>query len=260
MVDAASSRSHAQHYEVEAFRRLRTHFGISAASYARAFPDDLSTLGSTWRQRLKESLTEGKSGSFFYRVLSPAAAAATVDGAADGPSSSFIVKQISRREKHNLMALLPAYEEYVAHQGGRSFIQYLGCHSMTLRWAFSGKVYFVVMRNFQPVKPWLAFDLKGATANRRALAARDLHRLSDMHRRASGGGNSGGGGGGGSGGSDRGGGVEESSSRPSYRTLMDWEWMDIAMAVDVADASKLRIADTIVADARFLSSQGMLDC
>ena len=35
---------------------------------------------------------------------------------------------------------------------------------------WSGKVYFVVMRNCFPAPPQLSFDLKGATANRRALA------------------------------------------------------------------------------------------
>ena len=53
-------RSHAQHYEVDRFRRLRNHFGVSAANYARAFPDDLTELGSNWRERLNESVSEGK--------------------------------------------------------------------------------------------------------------------------------------------------------------------------------------------------------
>ena len=37
--------------------------------------------------------------------------------------------------------------------------------------------------NFVPVKPWLSFDLKGATANRRALATRFLHELQRATRR-----------------------------------------------------------------------------
>ena len=43
--------------------------------------------------------------------------------------------------------------------------------------AHVSQVYFVVMRNFLPVRTWLSFDLKGATANRRALAARFLHEV-----------------------------------------------------------------------------------
>ena len=157
-----------QHYEVDRFRNLRAAFGISATAYARAFPDDLSELGSNWQQRLKESVSEGKSGSFFYRVS---------DGRA---GSKYIVKQISRAEKRVLMSILPAYEEHVTRRQGYktvSLIQYYGCHSMALRWRMAGMVYFVVMRNFLPVRPWLAFDLKGATANRRALAAKLLHEM-----------------------------------------------------------------------------------
>ena len=65
----------------------------------------------------------------------------------------------------------------------------------------SAQVYFVVMRNFLPVRTWLAFDLKGATANRRALAARFLHRI----------------------------GARAEQDGCAYGTLRDWEWLDIAM-------------------------------
>merc|ERR1719311_56466 len=97
------------------------------------------------------------------------------------------------------MAMLPAYESHVASRGGRqinqvpfvhsfidstrtppegrSLIAYFGCHSLRMPWRYSGKVYFVVMRNFVPVQPWLTFDLKGATANRRALTTRALHQI-----------------------------------------------------------------------------------
>ena len=245
LVDAAAPRSQAQHYEVERFRRLRSLFGVGAAAYARAFPDDLTTLGDTWRQRLKESVSEGKSGSFFYRVLPSSGTDA------ERPASCFIVKQISRREKQSLMALLPAYEEHVAQREGNSFIQYLGCHSMTLRWAFSGKVYFVVMANFVPVRPWLAFDLKGATANRRTLAARSLHRLAGADvDEVSGGGTPGAAGSAPS---------RRVKKQAAYGTLKDWEWMDIAMAVDVNESDRLHIAETIVGDSKFLASQGLLD-
>jgi hypothetical protein len=45
----------------------------------------------------------------------------------------------------------------------------------------------------------------------------------------------------------------------AYGTLRDWEWMDIAMAVDVSRDDQLTIAQTIACDAAFLASQGMLD-
>ena len=50
--------SKATHYELDRFRCIRAAFGVSAATYAHAFPDDLSTLGSHWRRRLKEPLSE----------------------------------------------------------------------------------------------------------------------------------------------------------------------------------------------------------
>ena len=130
------------------------------------------------------------------------------------------------------MALLPAYEARAARRRGRSLIQYYGCHSMSLRWKWSGKVYFVVMRNFLPVRSWLTFDLKGATANRRALAAKFLHQIH-------------------AGADPRGG--------AAYGTLRDWEWLDIAMHIDVPDAAKAELAETLQADAAFLAEQGLLD-
>ena len=293
-LDAAGApRSQAQHYEVERFRRLRAYFGISAATFAHSFPDDVSKFDHKWAARLKESLSEGKSGSFFYRVVHPSRGGGA-DGRAVGITSRFIVKQISRKEKNALMSMLPAYEAHVARHKGRCFIQYLSCHSMTLRWALAGKVYFVVMTNLMPVPPWLLFDLKGATANRRGLAARYLHQegRADDNPRAAGppaGSSSGRGGGGGadvalgssraqspppraanvtvvhSSGRDAIATPSSSSgeslppARSPYPTLRDWEWMDIAMAVDVSPDDQRLIAETIASDAAFLGTFGMLD-
>jgi hypothetical protein len=92
------------------------------------------------------------------------------------------------------------------------------------------------MRNYLPVRAWLTFDLKGATANRRALAAHALHRIHQHARGPSGAGAS-----------------------AAYGTLRDWEWLDVAMSVDVSDEDKARLSDTVTADAAFLRSQGVLD-
>ena len=89
------------------------------------------------------------------------------------------------------------------------------------------------MRNFLPVRAWLTFDLKGATANRRALAARFLH---GVHAAA-----------------------DPATGSVAYGTLRDWEWLDIAMVVDVSEAAKAALADTVAADAAFLSAAGLLD-
>ena len=282
-LDAAGTpNSQAQHYEVECFRRLRAHFGVSAATFAHAFPDDVSKFDRKWKSRLKESLSEGKSGSFFYRVVNPTS---NVDGSAgSGLKSRFIVKQISRREKNELMTFLPAYERHVAQRKGKCFVQYLSCHSMTLRWALAGKVYFVVMTNLMPVQPWLIFDLKGATANRRGLDVRYLHqernasersqRMRDRPpagRAASGATSDALHGNDGATGAPPNAAVvghhvadghHDSPPPPptsSYPTLRDWEWMDVAMAVDVSPDDKLKIAETIASDAAVLGAHGMLD-
>jgi len=86
------------------------------------------------------------------------------------------------------------------------------------------------MRNFLPVKMWLIFDLKGATANRRALTKKILHHRSESARSAT-----------------------------DYGTLRDWEWMDAAMCVDDGPADKAVLADMLVADSKFLAEQGSLD-
>ena len=70
------------------------------------------------------------------------------------------------------------------------------------------QVYFVVMRNFFPTPPQLSFDLKGATANRRALKAAQLHQTNTVAR--------------------------------MYNTLRDWEWMDIGMTTDLDPTDRER--------------------
>ena len=84
-----------------------------------------------------------------------------------------------KREKDTLMAMADDYQHHCEKHPG-TLIQYLGCHSMGLRWQFADKIYFVVMRNFFPVRPQLSFDLKGATANRRALKTWELHQANTV--------------------------------------------------------------------------------
>jgi len=212
--------SNVVHYGINEFRAIRRAFRISALEYARNFPDELSEFSPHWRRKLKESVSEGASGSFFYRVLR------------SGRTSQFIVKQITKQEMRTMMKILPAYVEHITRRRGRSLMQYFGCHSVRLRWKFSSDVYFLVMRNFLPVQCWLTFDLKGATANRRALKEELLHRVH-------------------AGADPRGGAV--------YGTLRDWEWMDIAMVADMASHDKAALIEMIASDVRFLGSQGLID-
>lgn len=161
-------------------------------------------------------MSEGASGSFFYWVKK-----------LDGTDTGFIVKQITKTEKNTLMSILPSYMAHVQGRMGSSLLHYLSCHSMHLPWQLSGKVYFVVLRNFFPVQPELSFDLKGATANRRALKAWELHQTDTM--------------------------------AGLYSTLRDWEWMDIGMTTDLDQGDAQRIWSMIDADCDFLCKQHLLD-
>jgi len=138
-----------------------------------------------------------------------------------------MVKQITKAEKNTLMSILPAYKPHVQARGGASLLQYLSCHSMNMRWQWSGKVYFVVMRNFFPIRPQLSFDLKGATANRRALKTWELHQTNTV--------------------------------AGLYSTLRDWEWMDIGMTTDLEDRDRDKLWSMICADCDFLQKQNLLD-
>ena len=53
--------------------------------------------------------------------------------------------------------------------------------------------------------------------------------------------------------------ADSATGSVAYGTLRDWEWLDIAMVVDVSDAAKAELAETVAADAAFLGSQGLLD-
>ena len=204
------------HYAVAHFRAIRETFGISAAAFAAAFKHGLEEPDDSARRLLRESVSEGATGSFFYWVKH-----------ADGSDTGYIVKQITKREKDALMGILPAYKVHVQSRGGATLLQYLSCHSMKLRWQWSGKVYFVVMRNFFPVRPQLSFDLKGATANRRALKTWELHQANTV--------------------------------AGMYSTLRDWEWMDIGMATDMEEGDKGRVWAMVCADTAFLQGQQLLD-
>lgn len=206
------------HYRPDEFRRIRDAFGTSRAAYARSFPNDMTELTQDWRSKLKETVSEGASGCFFYRVFG---------NSNTGVPSQLIVKQISKGEKNTLMRILPDYEAHVRDRQGKTFICYFGLHSVPLSWTFSRRVYFVVMRNFLPAKTWLVFDLKGATANRRALTEGSLFKAK--------------------------------GKATNYGTLRDWEWLDIAMFVDLSVEDRMLISEMIAADARFLADHDLLD-
>ena len=77
--------SHVQHYAVAHFRAIRQMFGISAESFAAAFKRAVPASDDSAR-RLRESVSEGATGSFFYWVKHP-----------DGSDTGYIVKQVCWR-------------------------------------------------------------------------------------------------------------------------------------------------------------------
>lgn len=120
------------------------------------------------------------------------------------------------------------------------------------------RIYFVVMRNFVPVSPHLVFDLKGATANRRALASSKLLRLgpaapergwpeaSSVHAP----------------GADSGVAAPR-RQRPKhhsrYATLRDWEWLDVAMRVELPEEDVCRVHAQLAADTALLAHLRIID-
>lgn len=122
---------------------------------------------------------------------------------------------------------------------------------MSLRWRWAGEICFVVMRNFIPAQPWLIFDLKGATAHRRALSTHPRTRFTHSHTLST---NSN------ALSTHLGGSTEDPGTNLDFRTtLRDWEWMDTAMVVDIAPEEKEMLMGMVCSDADFLASNGLID-
>ena len=108
----------------------------------------------------------GASGSYFYFT----------------PRRHFIVKQISKGEKDNLLRIARIYLKHCCRVPGTT-IHYYGLHSIRMPFT-SKKQYFVVMKNFlfvsnaPKIKFDLTFDLKGATTNRCRLNSAELEEVS----------------------------------------------------------------------------------
>jgi len=160
------------------------------------------------------------------------------------------VKTISEKECRVLMKVIESYRKHVIATKGQTFIHYYGCHSVQLpmqeAWCAASqeeataggrdvegvddsagkqKIYFVVMKNFLPTKMHMAFDLKGCTFKRRALNENQL----------------------------------SANLSGKVATLRDWEFMDIAMEVDIGAADKEEVISIIEADCRFLTESNLLD-
>ena len=144
------------------------------------------------------------------------------------PNRKYIVKTIARREKDALIAFS---EAYLAHCRAcpRTLIQYLGCHSIRLP-LNTCKVYFVVMANVLPGTVDMTFDLKGATSNRQRARGPQLEQLRSGELSAS-----------------------------SFKTLLDKDWIGLGLHLALPPLAARALAEAILADARFLAEQRLMD-
>jgi len=213
------------------FTEIRAAFGIDPKEYAAAFPtkEEIEALDEgqhgSMSSLFNEIISDGASGSYFYFTR----------------NKEYIVKTISEREHRVMMKVIESYKDYVVGRQGETFIHYYGCHSIQLPmqepWGCccngdseqaelnAERMYFVVMKNFLPVKMHMAFDLKGCTFKRRALKEGQMSR----------------------------------TLKGKVATLRDWEWMDIAMEIDVCPESKAHIAEVLESDCGWLARNALLD-
>lgn len=147
------------------FRKLREEIsGISESEYTRSVgPEQLlgnMVLGNL--SSLAEQTTEGKGGAFFYY---------TADG-------RFMIKTVSRKEKHLLKNMLKDYFEYLSKNKNSFIVRFYGLHGLRLKrdplvfrqgkYRKDEKIFFVVMGNLfnTPLEVHRRFDLKGSWVGR----------------------------------------------------------------------------------------------
>jgi len=147
------------------FRKLREEIsGISEADYIRSVgPEQLlgnMVLGNL--SSLAEQTSEGKGGAFFYY---------TADG-------RFMIKTVTREEKHLLKDMLRDYYEYLSRNKDSFIVRFYGLHGLRLKrdpllfqqgkYRKDEKIFFVVMGNLfnTPLEVHRRFDLKGSWVGR----------------------------------------------------------------------------------------------
>lgn len=214
-------------YESRIFETIRYTLGISAEAYSAAF-DSISEFNQKMFEsgdsatsrlqdaQLKEIVSSGASGSYFYFT----------------PTKEFIVKQVSRTEKENLLSIARSYMQHCFDTPATT-IHYYGLHSIRLPFN-TKKTYFVVMKNFLHTEPELGlnmthctFDLKGATTNRRRF-----YKGPNLDAVAAGGKGS---------------------------SLLDWDWMDLKFRLNVQPDVRERLAAVLRKDLIFLANMQLLD-
>eukprot|EP00656_Telonema_subtile_P023514 TRINITY_DN2498_c0_g2_i1.p1 TRINITY_DN2498_c0_g2~~TRINITY_DN2498_c0_g2_i1.p1 ORF type:complete len:741 (-),score=195.11 TRINITY_DN2498_c0_g2_i1:95-2317(-) len=209
-------------YEDALFTGIRQKLGVTALEYYEAFAaiTDFVNVNKNGvhkfeNSKFKEIVSSGASGSYFYFT----------------PCRRFIVKQISRGEKFTLANIAQDYFKHCSTHPD-TIIHYYGLYSIRLPLCSSGKIYFVVMKNFMYLAhPQysinLTFDLKGATTNRERFASwRERDQL-------------------------------QAGAKGS--SLLDWDWMKTDQILDVHRNLKRRLFCVVRKDLVFLSSMHLID-
>jgi len=215
-------------YKDREFKKIRKYLGIDEEKYIESFRkvDEIVDHhdGAKLNKFFKEIVSSGASGSFFYFT----------------PDLKYMVKTVSKGEKDTLLAVVTPFLKHLqkgAAVNRSSLIHYYGCHSVRLP-LNSGKVYFVVMRNFLydedfPIeKPQITADLKGATSNRRRLRAAEALQKAK---------------------------ASWSDHGKVKGTLLDMDWTDMKLEIDISAEKKRQLMEVISYDLDFLAEVGCMD-
>lgn len=142
------------------FDNLRRMYGISSEKYLKSLgPENfVGNLVLTNNRSLKELVSTGKSGSFFYFSY----------------DSKYLLKTISQREFYFFKNILQDYYNYMLNNPETLVQRYYGLHSMTLN---KQTIYFVVMNNCfnTNLKLSYKYDLKGSSYQRLSREPSDIN-------------------------------------------------------------------------------------
>ncbi|OQR92949.1 phosphatidylinositol 4-phosphate 5-kinase (PIPK-D3/GPCR-PIPK), partial [Thraustotheca clavata] len=127
-------------YKPRSFRDIRSGFGVQEPTYRASFL-------TTCHERIASG---GSSGAFMFYTA----------------DYVFIVKTITKEERHVLLAMLPNYIRYMKENPGSHLTRFYGCHAIQM---YGQKFHFLVMGNVMgKISMHQFFDLKGSWINRNA--------------------------------------------------------------------------------------------
>lgn len=146
-------------YSYKVFDNIRKMYGINNNDYLKSLgPENfLGNLLITNTRSLKELVSYGKSGSFFYFSY----------------DSKYLIKTISKNEFEFFKIFIKNYYNYMLENPETLIQRYYGLHSLYYK---DKCIYFVVMNNFfnTNIKIDYKYDLKGSSYNRISRDEKDV--------------------------------------------------------------------------------------